>query len=818
MFKNLHIYLLMILLGSSSYSFGQDDYEHFGCKYVKSNMKMTGFTEAQLQYADNLEFRSDTFDIVNYRIKLDVTDFSTKVLTGQCDIDFAPKMEGLDFIIFDLLEMTVDSVTFNKQQVNYSYNTPFLKINFDTAFTMNDTFQVSVFYHGVSVIDPSGFGGFQFERGYAYNLGIGLASIPHNYGRSWFPCFDNFVERSTYDLDIITNSYHQAYCVGHLNGVDTLIDDKKIYHYRMGKQLPTYLVGVAVSDYYDIKWDYEGMERNIPIQLVSKPEDTTNLKTSFAYLPFAIEALEKWFGPYQWERVGYVLTTNGAMEHATNIAFNDFLGNSGDPDYAMGIMAHELAHHWWGDITTLTTAYDMWIKEGTAEYGRYLFIEHFFGNEKFVDVLKDNQFEVLNTAHIKDDGYRALSGMPLDHTYGTTTYNKGASVIHNLRTYLGDSLFKVGTQSILAKYAYGHIDAEQFKTQLEVSTGKDMTCFFNAWIYNPGYDAFEVDSFDINPIDNEFLIKLYIEQKLHHAPEYYCDVPLDITFYDVEMNKITKSINVSGQFSEVELILPINPAFWTINENQKLNNGQLGENIYLKSNETYNLSRAKISVKTKDLSTDSIFARMEHIWGAPDKATNVSGDKLKISNSHFWNITGIFPENNDIKASFFYNGGSDVDLDFDLTSETEDSIYIVFRENAKDEWRVVEDFKKQKFSPIDGRGTITITGIKAGQYAFANVDFAATSTSNMDSYVSIFPNPTNDILNIDLNHNKYRGLKNVEIYSVLGETVFGKKFQIGNSYSIDISNFDPGLYFLKIVDMETKNVVINKFVINKSNK
>lgn len=817
MLKNLHIYLLITFLGISFYSFGQEEYEQIGCKHVKSQMKMTGFTEAQLKYADELEFRSDTFDILNYRIKLDVTDFSTKVLTGQCDIDFTPKMEGLDYIIFDLLEMTVDSVIFNNQHADYSYNTPFLIINFDSTFTMNDTFKVSVFYHGVSVIDPSGFGGFQFERGYAYNLGIGLASIPHNYGRSWFPCFDNFVERSTYDLDIITNPYHQAYCVGHFNGVDTLIDDKKIYHFRMEKQLPTYLVGVAVSDYYDINWDYEGIAKNIPIQLVSKPEDTTNLKISFAYLPFAIEALEKWFGPYQWERVGYVLTTNGAMEHATNIAFNDFLGNSGDPEYAMGIMAHELAHHWWGDITTLTTAYDMWIKEGTSEYGRHLFIEHFFGNEKFVEVLKDNQFEVINTAHIKDDGYRALSGMPMDHTYGTTTYNKGALVIHNLRTYLGDSLFQVGTQSILAKYAYGHLDAKQFKTQLEVSTGVDMSCFFNDWIFNPGFNAFEVDSFDVTPLANNYLVKLYIEQKLHHAPDYHCNVPLEITFYDNDLNKFTEKINVSGQNTQVEVVLPVIPAFWTINENHKLNNGQLGENVFLKSNTSYNLSRAKISIKTTELNSDSIFARMEHIWGAPDRAANTNGIELKISNSHFWNIIGIFPENNEINASFFYNGSSEVDLDFDLTSETEDSVYIVHRKNAKDEWKVVDNFKKQKFSPIDGKGTITITGVKAGQYAFANVDFGSTNTLNLDDFVNIFPNPTDNILNINLSDNEDQGLKNIKIYSVLGETVLEKEDQIVNNYSIDISNYDSGVYFLKIVDVETKNEIINKFVIDKSN-
>ncbi|MEZ4908518.1 MAG: M1 family aminopeptidase [Saprospiraceae bacterium] len=158
-----------------------------------------------------------------------------------------------------------------------------------------------------------------------------------------------------------------------------------------------------------------------------KAADTSKVASSFAYLPFALEALEYWYGPYQWNRVGYAMTTNGAMEHPTNIAFPDFLGNDGDPEVTMDIMAHELAHHWWGDVTTLTTAYDMWIKEGTSEYGMHQFIEYFFGKKRFQDLMRSNSYTVVTSAHINDDGFWSLSGMPMDHTYGTTTYNKGAN-------------------------------------------------------------------------------------------------------------------------------------------------------------------------------------------------------------------------------------------------------------------------------------------------------------------------------------------------------------------------------------------------------
>lgn len=808
--KKLFFYTIIAFLSFGYNGFGQTEIKKQGCKYVKSQIKMTGFTEEEMDYAEDLTFRSDTFDIVNYRIKLDVTNFTTKVLVGQCNIDFSPKMENLDYIVFDLLKMNVDSVLFDSKLINYTYNSPFLKIKFDSTLNVNDTLQVSVFYHGVSVIDPSGFGGFYFEKGYAYNLGIGLSSIPHNYGRAWFPCFDNFVERSTYDLDIITKPEHSAYCVGERIGIDTLTNKNKIYHFRMEKQIPTYLVGVSVSDYTDVNWDFEGEEREFPIQLVCNPNDVNNMKKSMAYIPFAIEALEKWFGPYQWSRVGYVLTSHGAMEHPTNVAFPDFLGKGGNPENAMSTMSHELAHHWWGDITTLTTAYDMWIKEGNSEYGHHLFIEHFYGKERFKQVIKSNQLNILTKAHTDDDGFWALSGMPMNHTYGTTTYNKGASVMHNLRTYMGDSLFKQGMRSILEKYRYNHLDAAQFKKQLEDNTGLDLSCFFNDWIYAPGFNAFEIDSIKTTSVGNEFESEVFIEQKLYHAPHYHCNVPLEITFYKNRFEKESRVITVSERFSVNKVILPFIPEFWRINESQNLNIGQLDEVLLLEPNSRKVSKYGKITFETTINQADTIFLIAEHVWGAPDSIKNINDYiRINLSDSHYWSITGEIPEDNDMVATFYYKGKRDLDIDNDLTSIKEDSIQIVYRENPSDDWTIFESQKKIKLSPKDGRGKIKITGIKKGQYCFANIEDIAVNTTNIENLASIYPNPTSKFIHIDLGNQQVEELL---IFSILGKQVFSTKNVDTNSFKVDIRSFIPGTYIIKTKNSGSE-YKIGKFIV-----
>lgn len=812
--KNSTLFIFIFFSFSGFLLNGQTEHEKYGCMYLKSKIKMRDFTPEELTYAQALEFRSDTFDIVNYRICIDVTDFNYKILQGRCDIDFFTKIPGMNHITFDLLEMKVDSIKMGYEKLIFDYKSPFLKVFFNNNLLLNDTIKVSVYYNGKSKIDPSGFGGFYFENNYAYNLGIGLSSIPHNYGRSWFPCFDNFVERSTFDFDIITKPEHFAYSVGNLISIDTLISGKKMFHYHMNNPITTYHAGIAVSDYREINWNYEGLDKNIPIQLVGKPQDTTKMKTSFAYLPFAIETFEKWYGSYSWDRVGYAMTTVGAMEHPTNIAFPDFLGNNGDPDAAMEIMAHELAHHWWGDMTTLTTAYDMWIKEGTSEYGMHQFIEHFFGQEKFKEYLKENSFEVINKAHITDKEYRALSGMPMEFTYGPTTYNKGAMVIHNLRTYMGDSLFTKGMRSILKEYAFSHLDAAQFQTELEKSTGIDLSCFFNNWIKSPGFTAFEIDSINTWQEGNEIKAEVFIEQKIHHAPDFYCNVPLEITFYDSNNLKFDTSVIISGRFSNPIITLPFIPKMWIINENQKLNISQLGGNYVLKKDKTYALNREKVTIKTPGLVEDSIQFRIEHTWGTPDPKKVVKpGEKFKISNSHYWTITGNIPENNSMTANFFYNGSNDIELDYDLTNLSEDSILVAYRPDNRHDWKIHSNIQKQKLVPKDGKGNLIITGLNPGQYAFANYAAPSSSVKEIDDNMYVYPNPTDNSVFISFEENIKNRIDKIQILNMKGDILLGKKYNNEEIFEINLSKIIPGIYLIQSVDKDSKNLKTQKIVI-----
>ncbi len=224
--------------------------------------------------------RSDTVDILNYTINLNITDFTTKVISGNTAVKFTPKMNGVSYLNLDLLKMTIDSIKFSGATLVYNYNDTLLRVTLPTTHNIGDTSTATVYYHGVPKTDAL-WGGFYFNGGYAFNLGVGFAADPHCYGRVWFPCFDNFVERSTYKFNITTNGGKVAYCNGTLTKDTTDGSGNRTTTWVMNHEIPSYLANVAVATYTEVRQQYNGINGTIPIVLTALAADTANIKNSF---------------------------------------------------------------------------------------------------------------------------------------------------------------------------------------------------------------------------------------------------------------------------------------------------------------------------------------------------------------------------------------------------------------------------------------------------------------------------------------------------------------------------------------------------------
>ena len=270
-------------------------------------------------------------DILHQRIELDLT--SPGIIRGSCLIQAVPREDGLIEIPLHLLSLTVDSVTTENDMIPFDHNGESLMIQPGAPLYMQDTVSFTVHYHGVPAVDPSGFGGFYTTPTYLYNLGVAFTSVPHSYGRAWFPCVDNFHERNTYEFLVRTNGGKKAWCNGALFAEEQLGGDTLIRHWKKELPIPAYLASVAAANYTVVRDTFPSISSDlIPVELVARSQDTTNMKNSFINLPSAFAHFEEWFGKYRWNKVGYVATPLGAMEHSTSIHY-PLPANNGDLQY-----------------------------------------------------------------------------------------------------------------------------------------------------------------------------------------------------------------------------------------------------------------------------------------------------------------------------------------------------------------------------------------------------------------------------------------------------------------------------------------------------
>jgi len=356
------LFILLVMLCSIN-AWGQPANRAFnGCHHThnKQRNKRT-LTERELQLMNESIARSDTFDVLNYTINLDVSNYASYSISASTQIRFVARMDNQQSIRFDLYDLVVDSVSWGDASSLWAYDGEILTIPSPQVMNEGDTSVVTVHYHGDPYQDPV-WGGFYFQANYIYNLGIGLSTIPPNFGKVWYPCFDSFVERATYEYHVKSAGNFRAHCQGTFLGETVVAGDTVVRSFAFNQPIPTHLSAIAVADYQDVDYIHTGAFGDVPVRLTSKPSDVGSMQNVMVNVGGAIDALEYWYGPYIWERVGYVLTTDGALEIPTNIAYPQFMVNESVISNN-NLLSHELGHHWWGDVVTPHIHNDMWLRK-----------------------------------------------------------------------------------------------------------------------------------------------------------------------------------------------------------------------------------------------------------------------------------------------------------------------------------------------------------------------------------------------------------------------------------------------------------------------
>lgn len=750
-------------------------------------------------------------DVTNYRINLMVRPDS-QAIAGFCEIQL--QCGPIDTLRFDLLALEVDSVfaSFN--------GGPMVKTNFtrtanelliaNGSGTNSTNATTLIYYKGRPVKDGS-WGGFYFSGDYAFNLGVGFEAEPHNYGRVWFPCKDNFCDRASYDFEITTPLNLKAVCNGSFAGSDTSAN-AITWRYHMKREIPTYLASVAVGPYVQvIPQDDMGYR----LRLHAQASDSLNMLQSFIHLPKALQIFEAHYGPHPFDIAGYSLVpfNAGAMEHATNIAYPRYAVAGGGLAYET-LMAHELAHHWWGNHKTTESAPQMWLNEGWASFSEFLFLENMYGRDAYDEAVASNHKNILHYAHLRDGTALPVSGVGHEHTYGMHVYKKGADVIHALRHVMGDSAFFTAIDSLMRTSASTMNTAslkQHFGEYLAEKPGVNLiNDFFSDRIEGTGFGHFTV--FEMSKEldkrsgwDLEFKIKQRV--KLRNELYRNVQVPIRVLYTDGTLSEREKVL-VNGDLSTFRIIFKKEPLQVWVDPDREMSFAVSDYSIHMKDTSWAIVNPSEdqqfFVLENPSSATDEMLVRVNHHWVSPDHTFN-EHKGIVLSRQRYFSLEGKWTESNNYTLRFTYNGTTPQAnfaagwLDDDLIRGTEDSLLIMYRPNQTAAWQIWENTEWIHGSLFDKRGIVRVKKIVPGEYCLAirKHDFFASfaEDGSKEPALKAYPNPADKQLYLQFESADIT--RTLEITDELGRLLQSHQIEKNTSVlQLNTSDWAAGKYYI----------------------
>ena len=266
-------------------------------------------------------------------------------------------------------------------------------------------------------------------------------------------------------------------------------DNTKTYTWRENYPISTYLIFIAATNYVTFSDYYTSNSETMEISYFAYPEHLAEAQEDFSITVPMIDFFASVFGEYPFleEKYGMAeIPGSMSMEHQTCTSLST-MAYTGTHQYDW-LIAHELAHQWWGDLVTPADWADIWLNEGFATYSEALWTENVYGFDGLKYAMAANKDTYL-TRHTGPE--HPIYDPPLGHLFCTTEYEKAAWVLHMLRFVVGEDKFREILKEYAQLYAYSNATTEDFKEVCEQKYGAELGWFFNQWIYEAGYPIYQ---------------------------------------------------------------------------------------------------------------------------------------------------------------------------------------------------------------------------------------------------------------------------------------------------------------------------------------
>ena len=449
------------------------------------------------------EQRDEPFDVLHYRVALDL-DENTKSMEGQVQIRLQAEAD-IAGVALDAETFDVRAVRAGGEELDFTHENGVLAITLAEPLANGEMLVLEVEYGGSGMdVDAT-----QYGMAANYDLGldfkaetdanpqlINTLSFPEG-ARHWYPSVDHPADRATFELLATVREDWKVLSNGELIGISPgSRPGTRTHHWRLDEPHPTYLSVLAAGPYEVIE-DFHG---DIPVNYWVYPKDVEDADRSFHKTTAIMAFFDEEFGvPYPWNKYDQITIPGigGGAESttATVLGQSTIHDERAEQDFpSHGLVAHEVAHHWWGDLISYRDWGETWLTESFGTYSEYLWHAYELGPDEAGENMRRKRESYLRQAETVLRPVVTNQWRRPNDNFDSHTYPKGAALLRLLRHITGDEEFRACIRHFLEKHSFQPVDTEDFITAFAEAADQDIRWFIDMWLRRPGHPVLEIAS------------------------------------------------------------------------------------------------------------------------------------------------------------------------------------------------------------------------------------------------------------------------------------------------------------------------------------
>lgn len=586
--------------------------------------------------------RSHSTDIRHIEMHIAFDEPAKKVIgTVLHTLTVLPQRDPVTTISFDAMDMTIQHVWLQDKakRTNLTFDTSEdnkLHINLPGPAKFDEPMTIGIDYtgmpkRGMYFIEPDTF--YTTRPQQIWTQGEGEDN------RHWLPTYDYPNDKTTTEMYVTVRGDQQALSNGHLVDKKKNPDGTVTWHWKEENPYSTYLIMLGVGKYEvpTDKW------RGKDVQYWVYPGWEKEAHRIFGLTPDMIEFFSTRTGfPYAWEKYAQIAIADfmyGGMENVSATTLNDYVlydKHAGIDFNGEGLIAHELAHQWFGDVVTCRGWIHMWLNESFATYFEGLYREYHDGKDEFDEEMFNNQWAGINT-----EAFKGKRPIVATNAYTENTYPRGAATLNMIRHVLGDSGWWNSIDHYLHKHAFQPVVTEDLKIAFQEATGQNLSWFFDEWIYKSGHPIFDVDYTYDNAAQ---LVRLHVAQtQKHDSLTGLFKMPVDIEMWLPDGTTRLETINISDSSQNFTLSSPQKPQVVIFDKGNTI----IKELHFKKSADEwlYQLAHAKLAIERSQAASNLIPDNVEAsdiVWTG--LSTSATSDPFWATRLHALQSLGAWPQ------------------------------------------------------------------------------------------------------------------------------------------------------------------------------